>query len=96
MTRTRALTVALGALSTAIAIGGYGARLAAQQLPPPPRTEIRVSRSGIDLAALDQTVSPCDDFLQVRLRRVDAEAFGATRSAARRPLRRAAEPETES
>ena len=60
MTRTSAFAIALG--STAIVVASQSAQIAAQQLPPPPQSEIMASRSGVDLAALDQSASPCDDF----------------------------------
>jgi endothelin-converting enzyme/putative endopeptidase len=60
MSRTGAFAIALGL--TAIAVAVRGETTAAQQLPMPPRSEIDVSRSGVDLAALDRSVSPCDDF----------------------------------
>ena len=59
MTRSSAFAVALGAAAIGI---GQTARVAAQQVPLPPQSEINVSRSGVDLAALDRGVSPCDDF----------------------------------
>jgi putative endopeptidase len=62
MTRSRALTIALGAFSTAVVLAAHDARLGAQQVPLPPQSEINVSRSGVDLAALDRSANPCDDF----------------------------------
>ena len=61
MTRTRALAIAFGACSSAIVLANPSS-LDAQQVPPPVRPDINVSRSGVDLGALDQNVSACDDF----------------------------------
>jgi len=60
MTRRRAFAIVAG--SAVLAFAGGSVRLAAQQVPPPPQSEISVSRSGVDLAALDRNANPCDDF----------------------------------
>ena len=56
MTRSRAVAVA--ALPIAFVMSAAVARLRAQDVTPQPMA----SRSGIDLAALNRTVNPCDDF----------------------------------
>ena len=60
MTRRRAFAIVAG--SAVLVFAGGSVRLAAQQVPPPPQSEISVSRSGVDLAALDRNANPCDDF----------------------------------
>ena len=60
MPRVRAFSTAI--LTAALALAGAGAPLGAQQAPPPPQDQPMVSRSGVDLAALDRAVNPCDDF----------------------------------
>ena len=59
MTRTGAFSIVLAFVATAIASDRLSAQ---QQVPMPPRSEINVSRSGVDLGAIDQSVNPCDDF----------------------------------
>ena len=65
MTRSRAFLVV--ALPIAILMTAGGTRLRAEQqaqAQPPVTEQPMVSRSGIDLAALDKTANPCDDFYQ--------------------------------
>src|SRR4051794_7879761 len=56
MTRSRAVVVA--ALPVAFALNVAPARLRAKEATPQPTA----SRSGVDLAALNRAVNPCDDF----------------------------------
>ena len=58
MTRTQALTVIVFPL--AIALTADDATVRAQQ----PGAQPAASRSGVDLASMDQTANPCDDFYQ--------------------------------
>src|SRR4051812_43443195 len=58
MTRTQALTVIVFPL--AIALAADDAAVRAQEPPPQPT----VSQSGLELAAMDRTADPCDDFYQ--------------------------------
>jgi len=58
MTRTQALTVIVFPL--AIALAADDAAIRAQELTAQPMA----SRSGIDLAAMDQSANPCSDFYQ--------------------------------
>jgi putative endopeptidase len=58
MTRTQALTVIVFPL--AIAMAADDAAVRAQEVTQQPM----VSRSGIDLSAMDQTADPCNDFYQ--------------------------------
>src|SRR5829696_915608 len=58
MTRSRAFSLAAVA---AVAVG-YGVPAGAQAPAPPPQEQPMVSRSGIDLAALDRTANACEDF----------------------------------
>src|SRR5205085_2467529 len=58
MTRSRALAVV--ALPIALLLTVHDARVRAQEVTSQPM----VSRSGIDLAALDRTANPCEDFYQ--------------------------------
>jgi len=58
MTRTQALTAIVFPIALALAAGDTTA--AAQEVTSQPM----VSRSGIDLAAIDKTANPCVDFYQ--------------------------------
>ena len=60
MTRVRACASAI--LPACICLVGISAPARAQQPAPPPIEQPMVTRSGIDLAALDRGVNPCDDF----------------------------------
>jgi len=60
MTRTQALTVIVFPLAIALAADDAAVRAQAQDVTPQPL----VSRSGIDLAAMDQAADPCNDFYQ--------------------------------
>src|SRR4051812_6501039 len=60
MTRTQALTVIVFPLAIALAADDAAVRAQAQDGPPQPLG----SRSGIDLAAVDQAAHPCHDFYQ--------------------------------
>src|SRR5947207_2242982 len=60
MTRSRALVVVALPIAVLILMGADEARVRAQAVSEQPMA----SRSGIDLAALDRTVNPCEDFYQ--------------------------------
>src|SRR5947199_2306953 len=73
MTRTQALTVIVFPLAIAMAaddaavraqsldrLGMASGGMQAQEVTPQPM----VSRSGVDLTAMDQTANPCNDFYQ--------------------------------
>jgi putative endopeptidase len=60
MTRSRAFSLAV--VAAALVAVGYTAPVRAQAPAPPPQEQPMVSRSGIDLAALDRTANACDDF----------------------------------
>src|SRR4051812_10456988 len=62
MTRSRAFLVVALPIAVLMTVGET--RLGAQQTQPPVTEQPMVSRSGIDLAALDKTANPCDDFYQ--------------------------------
>jgi endothelin-converting enzyme/putative endopeptidase len=60
MTRTQALTVIVFPLAIALAADDAAVRAQEQEVLPQPM----VSRSGIDLPAMDPTADPCSDFYQ--------------------------------
>ena len=60
MTRTGALAAGFGAFFSTM-VFTHTAKLDAQ-VAPPAKPELNVSRSGVDLAALDQSVNACEDF----------------------------------
>jgi putative endopeptidase len=62
MTRSRALTAI--AIPFAIALTVFDDAHAQQQPPVTPQPSVVSSRSGIDIAAMDTSASPCSDFYQ--------------------------------
>src|SRR5687767_12722753 len=60
MTRIGAFVTALGL--TAVVLAAHSSNLAAQQPAPPVQDQPAASRSGVDLAAMDRSVNPCEDF----------------------------------